>query len=55
MGKFNVSLPDDLEARLRRHAKETYGGRKGALSAVIARALKRFLDEEERDAERRTK
>ncbi len=39
MGNVLVSLDDEVERKLRRLAREDYGGKKGALSEAVTRGV----------------
>jgi len=43
MGKISVSLPDDLEEKVRRKAMKKYGMKKGYLSKAVFEALEKWL------------
>ena len=41
-------IPEELRERLDKYVDEKYGGRHGALSWVVERAIVEYLDHEER-------
>jgi predicted transcriptional regulator len=41
--KITLSLPDELDKRLRDHAESEYSGIKGSLSIIASRALDEYL------------
>ena len=43
MGKINITLPDNLEKRLRMKSVEKFGGKKGDLSKAVTEAIKEWL------------
>ena len=45
MKKKALSIPEELDKRLRTYTKEEYKGIKGALSIVGIKALEKYLDE----------
>ena len=45
MRKLALSIPEELDERLRTYTKEEYKGIKGALSIVGIKALEKYLDE----------
>ena len=45
MKKIALSIPEELDERLRIYTKEEYNGIKGALSIVGIKALEKYLDE----------
>ena len=45
MKKIALSIPEELDERLRTYTKEEYKGIKGALSIVGIKALEKYLDE----------
>ncbi len=44
MGKFNISLSDETEDRLKRYVSAKYPGQFRKLSATVEEAVKAFLD-----------
>ena len=50
MGNVLISLDDESEAYLRREARETYGGRKGALSATVQAGLAALREKERKES-----
>ncbi len=47
MGKFNISLSDATEDRLKRYVSARYPGKFRMLSATVEEAVKTFLDRPE--------
>jgi hypothetical protein len=45
MGKISVSLPNNLEERVRQKAIKEFGIRKGYLSKAVIKALESWLSE----------
>lgn len=45
MGKISISMPDELEDKLRKRAMEKFGMKKGCLSKAIEEAVKAWLKE----------
>jgi len=45
MGKLSVSIPDELEEKVRRKAMEEFGMKKGHLSLAVIKALESWLKE----------
>lgn len=45
MGKISVSLPNDLEEKLRKKAMKLFGMKKGYLSKAVIEALESWLKE----------
>ena len=45
MRKLALSIPEELDERLRTYTKEEYKGIKGALTIVGIKALEKYLDE----------
>jgi len=45
MKKITISIPDDLDKRLRRYIETEYLGLKGALSIVGIKAIEKYLEE----------
>jgi hypothetical protein len=44
--KLVVSLSDELEEKVRLRAKEEYEGKRGAISIIVEKALKKYFGEE---------
>ena len=44
MGKISVSLPDDLEKKIRIKAMKKFGMKKGYLSKAVIEALEYWLE-----------
>jgi len=44
MGKISVSLPDDLEKKIRIKAMKEFGMKKGYLSKAVIEALEHWLE-----------
>lgn len=53
MGNVLVSLDDELEAFLRRFAREKYGARKGSISRSVADALASLQESARREEARK--
>ena len=47
MKKITISIPEDLEKRLRKYVESEYLGLKGALSIVGTKAIEKYLEEVE--------
>ena len=47
MKKITISIPEDLEKRLRKYVESEYMGLKGALSIVGIKAIEKYLEEVE--------
>lgn len=45
MKKIALSIPEDLDERLRSYIKEEFKGIKGSLSIVGVKAIEKYLDE----------
>ena len=45
--RLTAHIPQDLKDRFDRFIKKHYGGRHGAISIVVEKALNEFLDREE--------
>ena len=45
MKKIALSIPEDLDERLRSYIKEEFKGIKGSLSIVVVKAIEKYLDE----------
>ena len=45
MGKISVSLPNQLEEKVRRKAMKEFGIKKGHLSKAVIKALESWLEE----------
>jgi hypothetical protein len=43
MRKLTVSIPDELDTRLRAYTKKEFGNIKGGLSFVVLKALEAYL------------
>jgi len=43
MKKITLSLTNKTDKKLRTHAKDTYGGMKGALSMIVETALQEYF------------
>ena len=48
MGQISVSIPDELEKKLRFKTIEIYGGRKGDLSRAVEEAVKTWVAKKNR-------
>ena len=49
MGNITISLEDADEAKLRRFAREKYGGKKGSLAKIVSEGLEKMENESERE------
>ena len=47
MGKISVTIPDELEKKLRLKTIERFGRRKGDLSKAVEEAVKTWITKEE--------
>lgn len=47
--RIDVELPADLEGKVRKKALEEFGGRRGALKQVIVEALKKYIEEPQKE------
>jgi hypothetical protein len=45
MKKLALSIPEELDERIRNYAKDEFKGIKGALSIVGIKAIEKYLDE----------
>ena len=48
MGNITISLEDADEAKLRRFAREKYGGKKGSLAKIVSEGLEKMENESEK-------
>jgi len=48
MGQLNITLPDDLEERVRKTAVKKFGAKKGFLSKAFVEALEEWLKKNEK-------
>jgi hypothetical protein len=46
MGRISVTLPDDLEKKLRFKTVERFGGKKGDLTKAVEEALQTWVNKE---------
>ena len=53
MGNLTLSFEKEDEERLRRLAKDKYGGRKGSLSKVVSDGLSKLEEESKKERSRR--
>lgn len=53
MGNVTMALEDVDEERLRRFAKEKFGGGKGSMAKVVAKSLLKLEQEDKREAARK--
>jgi len=44
VGKVTLTIPDDLEERLRRKAAEKYGLKRGFLRKAVIEAIRQWLE-----------
>ncbi|MBC8274575.1 MAG: hypothetical protein H8E40_06380 [Chloroflexi bacterium] len=51
MKKIAISIPDDLDERLRNYVDMEFKGIKGALSIVGIKAIEKYLDENSHESE----
>jgi hypothetical protein len=47
MGRINVTLPDELEKKLRFKTIERFSGRKGDLTKAVEEAVRTWVDKKE--------
>jgi hypothetical protein len=48
MRKLTISIPDELDDRLRDYVEKEYSGLKGGLSIVTKKALEDFFEKEKK-------
>jgi hypothetical protein len=49
MKKIIVSITEETDLKLRKYIKETYNGRRGALSIIVEEAITSFLTHKNRN------